>query len=81
VNVADTIATLRARGWVITGPHSDYLDDDLPPADLPDVKVRGYRVKSPKMKKSYHTAEPMTIHAMERLEKWVLAGATFSYSP
>ena len=74
-----TISTLRKRGWVIQGPVSDYLDDDLPPPDLDDVKVMGYRVKSPKMVKSYHTAKPMTIKAMGELEKWVLAGGTFSW--
>lgn len=67
-----TIATLRKRGWVITGPQLDYLDDDPPPFDLPDVPVTGYRVKSPKMSKSYHTARPITLHNMADLEKWSL---------
>lgn len=74
-----TIVTLRARGWTIEGPQSDYLDDDLPPPDMDDVKVLGYRVKSPNMRQSYHTAKPMMIASMETLEAWVLTGATFSY--
>ncbi len=75
----NAISTLRSLGWTIEGPQLDYLDDDLPPPDLPDVMVMGYRVKSPRMKESYHTAKSMTVNNMERLEKWVLDGARFSY--
>lgn len=74
------ITILRQRGWTIEGPQMDYLNDDLPPPDMDDVKVMGYRVQSPKMKRSYHTAKPVTIAAMEGLERWVLTGATFSWS-
>lgn len=79
MTITQTLSTLRARGWVIKGPKSDYLDDDLPPPDLPDTKVMGYRVKSPKMKKSYHTSKPMTLKNIQKLETWVLAGAKFSW--
>lgn len=74
-----TISHLRKLGWVIKGPLKAYLDDDLAPPDLDDVKVLGYRVKSPKMDKAYHTSKPMTVTAMRELEKWVLDGATFVY--